>query len=79
MVESIGRKVLFSGDFVDFVRTRTGNPGPPNLPNPERIAQLYKLWRENNGNAQEIAGLLSESLPIILAQLDSVGLKEMEL
>lgn len=65
-------RVLFTKDFVDFVATRVNSTGPPSLPEPQRIADLMRLWRETDGDVKAVADALGENLLLVEAQLMAV-------
>lgn len=79
MVSRVKRRILFSDDFVKFIRTRLGNSGPPSLPAANMIAVIFLLWRETNGHIPTIAQRLDVPIANVMAQLDSVGLLELEI
>jgi hypothetical protein len=72
MVVKVKGRVLFTKDFVDFVATRVDSQGPPNLPEPERIATLLRLWREESGDLDAVASALGEPPLLVEAQLMEV-------
>jgi hypothetical protein len=75
MVKKLRGRMLFSESFLVFVRSRTESLGPANLPDPERIAELYRVWNLHR-SVQAISKELGEAPVLVQAQLESVGLRE---
>ena len=70
-------KVYFSEAFLNFIRKRMQRQGPASLPEPERIADLYRLFAQYGGAEAGIAKIAQEleSIPLII----EVQLKQLEL
>ena len=62
---------FFSDDFCTFVAAR--KPGrPAYLPEPDRIAELFRLWWEHEGDVDAIAG--EKDRGIVEIELREIGL-----
>ena len=70
-------KVYFSEAFLDFIRKRMQRQGPASLPEPERIADLYRLFAQYGGAASGVVKIAREleSMPLII----ELQLKQLEL
>ena len=66
-------RIIYTDDFLSFIKTRIGQLGPSTLPELDTIAELYLLWNKHH-NLNVVANVMLKPIELIKKWAKDIGI-----